>query len=389
MSKQSIIMGLAGDVLIDRDDPGSVFKKIQPAMDAADILLANLEGPYTDYPHMAPSAGVQVIPGVRNIKAFGPAGFHVMSMANNHIVDAGHEAMLDSKRLLNEQGVATCGVGENLAEAREPAIIEASGIKVAFLSYASVFPFGYEARANVPGLVPMRAYNYYHDAYPNYQVPGIPPRIETLPDQEDLANLQEDIAQARDRADLVVTIFHWGDFMKPFHLTDHETRTARSCIDMGADIVVGHHHHILRGMEWYAGKPIFYGLGHFVFDLRAEIPEEIYKIMGNDTSDPNFYGLGPREGWPLMPLHPDARMTALAWATVTDLKIDGIGFLPCRLTPEGLVVPVDPASPEGKEVVDYVAKGCTTQGLNARIETEGAVEMGGHPTVRVLPAHGL
>ncbi len=385
MNEKQILIGLAGDVLVDRDTPRSVFEKVQSVLDTPDILFANLEGPYADNPHAAPSAGVAVIPGFSNLDVFASAGFDVMSMANNHIVDAGHAAMLETRRRLNEKGVATCGVGKNIAEAREPAIVESNGIKVAFLSYASIFPFGYEARENVPGLAPMRAYNHYHDAYPNYQAPGVEPRIETIPDQADLENLSEDIVKARERADLVVTTFHWGDFMKPYFLTDHETRTARFCIDQGADMVVGHHHHILRGMEWYNGKPIFYGLGHFVFDLRAEIPSEIYEMLGKRGDDPNFYGIAPREGWPLIPLHAESRMTALAWATIADGKVDAIGFLPCRLTPEGPVVAVNPDSPEGREVVDYVEKCCTTQGLNARIETDGAIELAGYPTVRVLP----
>lgn len=282
--------------------------------------------------------------------------------------------------------MATCGAGKDLAEAREPAVVEAGGIKVAFLAYASVFPYGYEARMNVPGLAPMRAYNHYRDPYLNYQAPGIPPRIETIPDQTDLTHLHEDIAKAHEQANVVVTSFHWGDFMKPFDLTDHETRTARFCIDVGADIVIGHHHHILRGMEWYTGKPIFYGLGHFVFDFRAEIPPEIYEMLGNEGDNPDFYGLAPRAGWPLLPMHADSRMTALAWATVEDATVSGIGFLPCRLNPEGQVFPVYPTSPEGKEVVDYVEKGCTTQGLNARFTTDGAIALGGCPTVRVVPA---
>jgi len=384
MSSKSVVIGFAGDVLVDRDDPPSAFARIRPVLDAPDILFANLEGPYSEQPHPAPSASLQVIPGAHNLAVYGPAGFDVVSMANNHIVDAGHAAMLDTARRLREQGVATCGAGENLSEARAPAILRAGDFKVAFLAYASFFPYGYEARAGVPGLAPMRAYNHYHNPYPNYQAPGIPPRIETIPDQTDLKNLREDITKAREQADLVVASFHWGDIMKPFHLTDHETRTARFCIDVGADIVVGHHHHILRGMEWYAGKPIFYGLGHFVFDCRAEIPPEIYEMLGDDADNPDFYGIAPRAGWPLLPLHADSRMTALTWATIDDSGVNGIGFLPCRLNPEGQVIPVDPTSPDGEEVVDYVWKGCTTQGLNASIESDGAIELGGCPTVRIM-----
>lgn len=382
---KTTVIGFAGDVLVDREDPPSVFKRVQTALDATDILFGNLEGPYSDDPHMSPSAGVPVIPAGHNVGVFGPTGFDVMSMANNHIVDAGHDAMLDTARRLNEQGVATCGVGRNLTEARRPAIVEADGVRVAFLAYASVFPSGYEARSNVPGLAPVRGYNHYHDRALNYQSPGTPPIIESIPDRTDLANLREDIRNARELADLVVTSFHWGDFMLPFHLTDHETQTAHFCIDEGADIVVGHHHHLLRGIEWYAGKPIFYGLGHFVFDVRIELSDEMVERVGGDGEDPDFYGIAPRKGWPLLPLHAESHMTALALVTVADGAIAGAGFLPCMLNPEGEVFPVDLNSPEGREVVDYIRKGCTTQGLNARLETEGGIELGGHPTVRVLP----
>ena len=183
----------------------------------------------------------------------------------------------------------------------------------------------------------------------------------------------------------MVTSFHWGDFMRPFHLTDYEIQTAHFCIDEGADVVVGHHHHTLRGIEWYRGKPIFYGLGHFVFDVRVELSEEMAERLGGNGDDPDFYGIAPRKGWPLLPLHADSRMTALGLVTAVDGAIADVGFLPCRLNPEGQVYPVDPGSPEGTEVVDYLWKGCTTQGLNARFETEGAIDLGGHPTVRVVP----
>ena len=379
------VIGFAGDLLVDRDNPPEVFSRVRGALEATDILFGNLEGPYTDDPQMAPSAGVPLFPAAHNLDVFGPAGFDVVSMANNHIADAGHAAMLDTARRLNAQGVATCGVGRNLAEARQPAIIESGGVRVAFLAYASVFPFGYEARSNVPGLAPMRGYNHYHERNLNYQTPGIPPLIETIPDRTDLANLREDIGKAREEADLVVTSFHWGDFMRPFHLTDHETQTAHFCIDQGADVVVGHHHHILRGIDWYAGRPIFYGLGHFVFDVRTELSEEMVGRLGGDGEDPDFYGIAPRKGWPLLPLHADSRMTALGLVTAVDGGIADAGFLPCRLNAEGQVFPVDPGSPEGKEVVDYLRKACTTQGLSPRFETEGAVDLGGHRTVKVVP----
>jgi poly-gamma-glutamate synthesis protein (capsule biosynthesis protein) len=383
MDHDRTIIALAGDVLVDRNRPAEVFERVQGALDDADLVFANLEGPYTDDPQAAPSAPVQVIPGASNLDVYAQCGFDVVSMANNHIVDAGHAAMLDTRDRLREQGVATCGAGASLDEAREPAILDAGGLRIAFLAYSSIFPSGYQARGDVPGLAPMRAHNLYLDPYPDYVAPGIAPIVKTVPNEGDLAHLEADIAAARQRADLVITSFHWGDFMQPFVLTDHETRTARWCIDQGADMVVGHHHHILRGMEWYQGKPIMYGLGHFVFDLKATFNEELMALVGGAGDDPDFYGIAPREGWPLLPLHADSRMTALAWASVSGGRIDGIGFLPCRLRPDGRVVPIDPASDDGRDIIDYVEKGCRTQGLNGTVVAEADVVLGGHPTVRL------
>jgi poly-gamma-glutamate synthesis protein (capsule biosynthesis protein) len=385
MSDKPLVMGFAGDLLVDRDDPPSVFAQIRSAMDAPDILFGNLEGPFTDDPHPAPSGGTPLFPGARNLDVFGPAGFDVLSLANNHTVDAGHAALLENLARLKAQGVATCGAGATLSEARKPAVLEAGGLKFAFLAYASVFPMGYEARSNVPGIVPLRSYDLWRPAFDNYHLPGTPPRTQCVFDEGDLANLRSDIAKARDVADVVITSFHWGDFLRPYHLTEHEKKTARLCIDEGVDMVIGHHHHILRGMEWYRGKPILYGLGHFVFDARLNISDEAKAMFAAMPAETLGYQIGPREGWPLLPLHPDSRMTALAWATIKDGAIDEIGFLPCRLNPEGQVRAVDPSSAEGKEVVEYVLKGCTTQGLNARIETDRAIDLGGYPTVSVVP----
>src|SRR5436309_964566 len=96
--------------------------------------------------------------------------------------------------------------------------------------------------------------------------PGLLPQVVSALDDEDADRVQSDIAEAKTVADIVVVSAHWGDFSRPFVLTDHERQCARLFIDSGADVVLGHHHHLLRGVEWYEGRPIFYGLGHFVFD---------------------------------------------------------------------------------------------------------------------------
>lgn len=381
-----VLIGLVGDLLIDRERPDEALAEVGDLLAIPDILFGNLEASFTDEPHPAPSAGISLFPGAKNLDAFARAGFNVLSMANNHIVDAGHTAMLENRARLRAQGVKTCGAGENLDDARKPALIETNGLAIAFLAYASVFPMGYEARSNVPGLVPLRAYDLWRPALDNYHVPGTRPRAQTVPDDRDLALLANDIVQAKQQADLVFTSFHWGDYLRPYYLTDHETRTARWCIDQGVDMVIGHHHHALRGMEWYRGKPILYGLGHFVFDLRLTISEEFKAMQRTQVGEDHDFAVFPREAWPLLPLHPDTRMTLLAWARAGIAGVSDIGFIPCRLRPDGCVVAVDPASAEGREVIDYVGRCIASQRLNARITTDGATAFTGHKTLRVVAA---
>ncbi len=383
-----VVLGFVGDVLVDRDHPGEVFGHVREVLAAPDILFGNLEGVFTDDPRPIPTTIVGGSAPAHNLDAFPEAGFDVMSLANNHILDAGYEAMLETRSRLRAQGVQTCGAGDCAADAREPAIVEAGGLRVAYLAYASVFPIGCEARTTRPGVAPMRASNFFSDAYPNIHVPGAYPLVQTIPDETDLAHLADDIRRARERADLVVVSFHWGDYTRPFHLTDHETRTARYCVDHGADMVVGHHHHALRGMEWYRGKPIMYGLGHFVFDMRMEWTDEYKKQLSelnpafNRTRTP--YTTWPREGWPLLPMHEDTRMTVLAWATAGRSGVVDIGFLPCRLTPDGLVHPLALGSSQSDEVVRYLEECNRSQGLEGRIVPEGAISLDGFRTLRVI-----
>ena len=386
------VLGFVGDLLIKREHPDEVFRHVRDLLRVPDVLFGNLEGAYTDTPRSVPGAFGALISGpARSLDAYAKAGFDVLSLANNHILDVGYEALEETRVRLNEQGVETCGAGNNLAEAREPAILNAQDLRIAYLAYASVFPMGYEAGFNTPGLAPMRAYDFWRSSFPLVHMPGVPPVISTVPDQGDLANLKEDIRRARERADLVITSFHWGDHTGPFRLTDHEIRTARYCIDEGADMVVGHHHHALRGMEWYEGKPIFYGLGHFVFDMKLEwSPEELKKVL-SQASPSGFlesirYNVAPREGWPYLPMHEDTRLTAMAWAQADRNGISDIGIVPCKLRPDGAVQPLSLRTPECDELLAYFEKCHTTQGINGVVSESGAPDMGDFATVRVVPA---
>jgi poly-gamma-glutamate capsule biosynthesis protein CapA/YwtB (metallophosphatase superfamily) len=380
-----VLLGLVGDVLVDRENPIEAFRDVAEVLGTADILFGHLDAAYSDDPHPAPGAALVVGAPTRNLDALARVGFDVLSLAGNHILDMGYPAMLETRARLNAQGIQTCGAGPSEAEARAPAVVEVNGLRVAFLAYGSVFPMGYEAHGARAGLAPVRAYNFWREPVPNYFQPGCTPVLVTVPDSADLAELANDIARAREVADLVVTSFHWGDFSRPFRLTEHEKSTARFCIEQGADLVVGHHHHSLRGIEWYRGKPILYGLGHLIADLRFEMSEEIHEALLADGGEDLSFRVGPRQGWPLLPLHKDSRMTVVAWACVGKEGVSSIAVLPCHLTPDGIVHPLQLDSREGQRVMSYLEKCNRTQGLKTSIVLDRPMSIGEFAAVRLCP----
>lgn len=359
-----------GDVFLDRDTPGNAFRHVKPFFTAADVAFANLEGAYADEWHRAPSAGIPLVADPRHITHLADAGLTVVSLANNHSVDGGFQALLHTRDALRRTGIATAGAGNDSDDARRPALLDTAHGRVAVLAYAAVFPRGYEARPGWPGLTPMRAYTHYEPWESNEWNPGLLPRVTTVPHDGDHQALREDIGAARAQADFVVTSFHWGDFTRPYILTDHERRTARTAIDAGADAVLGHHHHLLRGIEFYRSRPILYGLGHFAFDLpdmEVRLARDAYLGRGDPAevraSQLRFgdYRIAPRDGYPLLPFHPDARMTAIATLTLTDGHVEA-ALVPCTLGPENEPQPVtDIASAE--RVCQYVRRCCDEENL--------------------------
>lgn len=251
--------GAVGDVFVNRPEWPDAFAHSSELLRGIDLVFGNCEGAYCDHPDFAPSAGWRVVAPRRCGSGLAAAGFHVMALANNHILDAGHGGVAQTISVLREQGIRTIGAGGNIVEAREPAVVERHGLRIGFMSFASVYQPGYEARKAVPGLSPMRVHSHYYipdwDAYGKVE-PGVPPQVRTIPFPEDLEVLHASIAVLRKRVDVVVVSHHWGRAGEPATITDYERILGRASVDAGADIVLGHHHHFLRGIEIYRDRPI-------------------------------------------------------------------------------------------------------------------------------------
>src|SRR5262249_6242633 len=109
-----MLIGLVGDVLINRADPDEVFTHVREVLKSPDVLIGNLEGCYSDERRAVPGAYHYNCGPSSNLDAYAKAGFHVMSLANNHILDIGHAVMLENRSRLQAQGIQTCGAGGSI-----------------------------------------------------------------------------------------------------------------------------------------------------------------------------------------------------------------------------------------------------------------------------------
>ncbi len=223
---------------VNDSGPDYPFANTGSLIRQADIAVCNLEAPYGTKGKAFDKKFTFLVPP-RLAAGIKEAGFDVVAMANNHMMDYGPEPLKATLVLLDSLGIAHSGAGMTLAEARKPAIVERNGIKVAFLSYSRVHPTQFWATAKKAGTAP---------AYEN--------------------QIKEDIQRSKELADIVVVSFHWGaELMDTTKL--YQRTLAHFCIDQGADLVLGHHPHILQGMELYQGKLIAYSLGNFAFGSRS------------------------------------------------------------------------------------------------------------------------
>jgi poly-gamma-glutamate synthesis protein (capsule biosynthesis protein) len=262
----ALTLMLVGDVFVQREDPPSVFDDVRDTLRRTDFLLGNLEGAVADGGVLWSVKETQWKADARQIAAVGSVGFDAMAMANNHVLDFGHEGMFETMGHLDRLGIAHTGAGENFAAAHRPAIVEKDGCRVGMVGYTSVFMPEWAAESDRPGLAVMRARTAYEAPSRVHEVPGTPPIVRTWMVGKDKEQLATDIQAARRLgADIVVGSFHWGVSRGHPEIADYQIELAHHAIDCGADIVFGHHPHLMQGVEVYRDKAIFYSLGNFTF----------------------------------------------------------------------------------------------------------------------------
>jgi poly-gamma-glutamate synthesis protein (capsule biosynthesis protein) len=266
-SEVSIIA--VGDIMLGRyvakdlsdKDNNYPFEQIKELIQDADISFANLECTISSRGEKQEKeycfrAEPKVVEGLKNV------GFDILSLANNHIMDYGNDALFDTINLLNENGIFTVGAGENLDFSRKAVIIDCNDIKIAFLAYNCTYPETYNAQVDKPG--------------------ACPGKIEII---------TEDIYRTKEKADIIIVSFHWGIEYEEYP-EKWQIKLAHQTIDAGSELIIGHHPHVLQGFEIYNGKPIFYSLGNFIFDQNQNETQEgmAVKIVFQDEDNFTLYG---------------------------------------------------------------------------------------------------
>jgi len=238
-----VVLAAGGDVnlgdrigaAIAEHGPGHPWTGVAALLRAADVALVNLECAVSN--RGAPVPGKKYVfrgsPG--SLAGAARAGIDVVSVANNHSLDYGSDAFLDTLTHARRARIVTVGGGADLAAARRPAIVVRGGLRIAVLAYSDVRPLGFDAAAGKPGTA-----------------------------RADTTWVADDVARARNRADTVVVYFHWGTELA----TTPDSRQhsfAEAAVGAGASVVLGAHPHVLQPVERRRRKVVAWSLGNFVF----------------------------------------------------------------------------------------------------------------------------
>ncbi len=321
MAQDHVVLLGCGDVGPVHEPVEPYSALIRPTLAAGDIRFGNCERVYSDRGSLDPRGRNHARVKPQMASVFSDCGFDVLSVANNHAMDWGQDAMLDTIALLRGRGIQTVGAGRNLEEARRPALVERNGVRIAFLAYCSVLEKGYAASADKAGVAPLRAHTYYE---PTEFPPGTPPRVVTVPYEEDLEAMVEDITAAKKAAHVVVVSFHWGVPIIPRLVAEYQPIGAKAAFEAGADLILGHHPHIPKAIGVNRGKVCFYSLGNFIISLPPSIRRGFARRHGV-TMDP---------GYPLMDYGVDAKRSLIAKAVPTREGAKKVSFLPVLIDPQ-------------------------------------------------------
>ncbi|MEC0249109.1 CapA family protein [Paenibacillus chitinolyticus] len=272
---EAVDLIFAGDALMDwsvketikKKGPDYPFQFVKAEVSKADYAFVNLETSVTDATEKDTNQLYNFKSDPPSLKGLKNAGFDLVSIANNHVLDFGRQGFLDTLNHLKQTGLPYIGGGRNAAEAYKAKTVEIKGAKIKFLAFSRFIPSrDWFAGPDTPGIA--QAYD----------------KSAVLPV----------IRQESKDADYVFVYMHWG--VEKNHKPEEWQRTfAKEMIDAGADGIIGSHVHVLQGFEFYKGKPIAYSIGNFLFpdyvrDAKADTGLLKLKLInGKITAEFNPY----------------------------------------------------------------------------------------------------
>ena len=220
----------------------------------ADVSMVNLENPLTTSTLGSGKKQLNFKAAPESVKVLTSGGVDIVNLANSHTMDYEEPGLVETINTLNNAGIQHLGAGRDLKEARRPDIIEVKGQRIAYLGYYdSDFHSADQGKAGT-------------NARRNNRV-------------------AEDIRALKGQVDWIVVNYHWGVELADYP-GDWQIDLARFTIDQGADLVVGHHPHVLQGAEIYKGRPIVYSLGNFIFgaNARSDYDTAVLKVSLKDRN---------------------------------------------------------------------------------------------------------
>lgn len=251
--KGSIDINLVGDILLDgtikkyieKEGTEYPWKEAKTYLKKEDLNVGNLECSVTNKGTKWKDKQFNFRMDPKDLQGIKDANIELVTLANNHVMDYGYDGLLDTFKYLDSYGIKYTGAGRTKKEAMNGVVIEKNGVKVGIVAFSRVIPdvkwYATDRRAGI-----ISAYEPY------------------------VNEMYRKIKDMKEKADIVILSIHWGIERNDIP-RKNEISIARKAIDSGADIIMGHHPHVLQGIEIYKGKPIFYSLGNFVFNSQDKL----------------------------------------------------------------------------------------------------------------------
>ena len=367
--KSDITIMAVGDLIVDRPNPDWFFEPSAPLLRSADLVIGQLDVPHSTSTEVTAVDVPAPAADPAHIAAIARAGFGLLTLASNHVYDAGAQGVADTLELCRTAGMATSGAGMTLENAREPAIVERGGWRIGVLSYNCVGPRESWATSLKPGSAYVQVLTHQSLAG---VTPGGPVTSYTFCEPSSLDRMRADVEALRARVDVVIVAFHKGIAHVPVEIGDYEFEVAHAAVDAGADVVLSHYSHIMRGIEFYKERPIFHGLGNFVTVTRA------LDVSGDNSEERSAwarrrrkrFGFSPDPQMPDYPFHPEGRNTAVAVLRPLSEGGVAVSLVPCWIDDDARPHPLA-QDRAGAKVIGYIESATLEVGFDTQFAWEG------------------